>query len=104
MEQSLNKEPLQIQAIHDSRYILLPICVIMDLIGMSSLAVPFIGEAFDVIWAPISAVIFFAIFKRKFGLIGGAFSFMEEILPGTDIIPTFTIAWLLKYVVKIQNK
>lgn len=30
------------------------------------------------------------------GLLGGAFSFLEEILPFTDIIPTFTIAWFIQ--------
>ncbi|WP_221929029.1 hypothetical protein [Solitalea koreensis] len=101
MEQQLGNKPLA--TTNDSRYILLPICIIMDLIGMSSFTVPIIGEAFDVFWAPISAVVFFAMFKRKLGVIGGAFSFLEEILPGTDIIPTFTIAWILKYLVNTQK-
>lgn len=72
-------------------------CLIMDLIGMSSYLLPFIGEAEDIIWAPISGLIFYLLFgKRRFGMIGGIFSFMEELLPGTDIIPTFTIAWWLR--------
>ena len=72
-------------------------CLIMDLIGMSSYLLPFIGETEDVIWAPISGLIFYFLFgKKRFGMVGGIFSFLEEILPGTDIIPTFTIAWWLR--------
>jgi hypothetical protein len=29
-------------------------------------------------------------------MLGGAFSFLEEIIPFTDIIPTFTLAWYLQ--------
>ena len=31
------------------------------------------------------------------GLFGGAFSFFDELMPGLDFIPTFTIAWVLQY-------
>jgi hypothetical protein len=102
MDQELNKK-ISVK-INDNRYTLLPICIIMDIIGLSTFTFPFLGEIFDVVWAPISAIVFFAIFKRKFGLIGGAFSFLEEILPGTDVIPTFTIGWVMKYIMKIPNK
>jgi hypothetical protein len=30
------------------------------------------------------------------GQIGAVLNFIEEILPGTDIIPSFTIAWFYK--------
>ncbi|MBC7651338.1 MAG: hypothetical protein H7101_06285, partial [Deinococcales bacterium] len=42
-----------------------------------------------------SAIIYFMAFKGKRGIIGGSINFLEELLPGTDIIPTFTITWLL---------
>lgn len=58
---------------------------------------PVIGEMEDILWAPFSAVIFYLVFgKKKFGLMGGVFSFLEEISPGLDFIPTFTIAWFIK--------
>ena len=64
---------------------------------MVSYLLPVIGETEDVLWAPVSAVIFYFLFgKKKFGLLGGVFSFLEEISPGFDFIPTFTIAWLLR--------
>jgi hypothetical protein len=65
--------------------------------GMVSYLLPVIGETEDLLWAPLSAIIFYFLFgKKKFGLFGGIFSFLEEISPGLDFIPTFTIAWLIR--------
>ena len=65
--------------------------------GMVSYLLPVIGETEDLLWAPISAVIFYFLFgKKKFGLFGGIFSFLEEISPGLDFIPTFSIAWFIR--------
>ncbi|HRB31054.1 MAG TPA: hypothetical protein PK872_06045 [Ferruginibacter sp.] len=75
----------------------LAICILLDAIGMLSFSLPFIGEFSDVIWAPLSGLIYFRMFGGKMGLFGGMFSFLEEILPFTDIIPTFTLSWLLRY-------
>jgi hypothetical protein len=70
----------------------------MDLIGCFTYAVPGLGELGDIIWAPVSAIIFFFSFGAGWkSLFGGIFNFTEEILPGTDFIPTFTIAWLINY-------
>jgi hypothetical protein len=66
----------------------------MDLIGYATYAVPLIGEFADIIWAPISAIIFFRSFGGWKGAFGGIFNFVEEIMPGLDFIPTFTITWL----------
>lgn len=75
----------------------LSFCILMDLIGMSSYLIPFFGEAIDFFWAPISAIVFFFLFGRKrFGTRGAAFSFIEEMLPGLDFMPTFTLAYLIK--------
>lgn len=72
------------------------ICVVMDLIGMFTYAIPALGEFGDVIWAPFSAFIFFKLFGGKMGVFGGAFTFLEEIIPFTDVIPSFTIAWFIR--------
>jgi hypothetical protein len=71
-------------------------CIIMDLIGCASYTIPFLGEFSDIFWAPISAVIFFISFGGWKGALGGLGNFIEEILPGTDFIPSFTIMWLLQ--------
>jgi hypothetical protein len=35
-------------------------------------------------------------FGKKLGVFGGIFSFLEELIPGVDLIPTFTIAWFMR--------
>jgi hypothetical protein len=72
-------------------------CIAMDLIGMASYGIPLLGEVIDLAWAPISATIYLRMFGVKKGLLGGMFNFVEELLPGLDIIPTFTISWFLLY-------
>lgn len=72
------------------------ICIIMDLIGCASYVLPFLGEFTDLIWAPLSGMIFYSLFGKRLGVLGGAFSFIEELLPGLDFIPTFTIAWFMR--------
>ena len=72
------------------------LCIILDIIGMSSYLIPALGEFSDVIWAPISGFLFYKLFGGRFGLIGGVLNFLEEIIPFTDIIPSFTIAWFIR--------
>jgi hypothetical protein len=72
------------------------ICIIMDLLGMASYALPMLGEFSDIIWAPLSAFIFNKLFGGRLGLIGGVLNFLEEVIPFTDIIPSFTIAWFIR--------
>ena len=72
-------------------------CLVMDFLGYATYAVPFFGEFLDILWAPVSAFIFFRMFGGVKGLFGGAFNFFEELMPGLDFIPTFTIAWVLQY-------
>ena len=75
----------------------LALCLLMDLLGCASYLVPFLGEFFDLVWAPISAIIYVKLFGGAKGVFGGVFNFLEEILPGLDIIPTFTITWFMLY-------
>lgn len=73
------------------------LCIILDIIGYASFSLPILGEVSDLIWAPLSGFIFYRLFGGKMGMLGGGFSFIEEILPFTDFIPTFTIAWVMRY-------
>jgi hypothetical protein len=68
----------------------------MDFIGYASYSVPILGEFADIIWAPVSGLLFFMMFGGWRGAMGGVFSFFEELLPGTDFIPSFTIMWLMR--------
>ncbi len=63
---------------------------------MATFSVPGFGEFADLIWAPISALIFLKMFGGRVGTIGGILNFIEEILPFADIIPSFTIAWFIR--------
>ena len=79
--------------------------IIFDLIGMLSFSIPLLGEFSDVIWAPIAAIALSQMYKGNVGKIGGIFEFIEEILPYSDFIPTFTLTWIYTYVLNSnQNK
>ncbi len=69
-------------------------CILMDLTGYVSYAIPVFGEWFDVLWAPVSAFIFLKAFGSRTGAIGSFINLAEEILPFTDFIPTFSLAYL----------
>lgn len=72
-------------------------CLVMDFLGYATYSIPFFGEFLDILWAPVSAFIFFRMFGGARGFFGGAFNFFEELMPGLDFIPTFTITWFLQY-------
>ncbi|KDN56251.1 hypothetical protein FEM21_08030 [Flavobacterium seoulense] len=77
--------------------------IIFDIIGMLSFTIPFLGEFSDVVWAPISGFLLAKMYKGRVGKIGGIISFLEELFPLTDIIPTFTLTWIYYYVIKKEN-
>jgi hypothetical protein len=81
----------------------LGLCILMDFLGMASFGIPILGELFDLVWAPISGIIYYRMFGGRKGFFGGIFAFLEELLPGTDIIPTFTITWLIQYAKRKKN-
>jgi hypothetical protein len=74
----------------------LALCIVLDIIGMATYLIPALGEFGDIIWAPISGFIFYKLFGGRFGVIGGVLNFLEEIIPWTDIIPSFTIAYFIR--------
>ncbi len=78
-------------------------CIIMDLIGYMSYAIPGLGEFADIIWAPVSGLIFYFTFGGWRGAFGGIFNFAEELLPGLDFIPSFTIMWVMQYMSRKKN-
>lgn len=67
--------------------------IIFDFIGMLSYIFPGIAETTDIIWAPISGLLLVAMYKGTTGKVAGIIGTLEELLPFTDIIPTFTITW-----------
>lgn len=77
--------------------------VVFDVIGMLTYLVPFLGEFTDVIWAPLAGYMLSAMYKGTIGKVGGIIEFLEEILPFSDFIPTFTLTWIYTYVIKKQE-
>ena len=77
--------------------------IAFDLIGMLSFSIPFLGEFSDVVWAPIAAIALSQMYKGTVGKIGGILEFVEEILPFSDFIPTFTLTWIYTYVINKQK-
>ncbi len=88
----------------DVKYKNLFLGLLFDAIGMLSFAVPFIGDFSDVIWAPIAAWLMTRLYKGKAGQVAGAVTFFEEIMPGLDIVPMFTIMWFYTHVFKAGKK
>ena len=76
------------------KWIKLGMCIVIDLIGSGSLPIPFVADALDLAWAPVDALALQALFGN--GLVTAA-GFAEEILPGTDGIPTATLAWVYEF-------
>lgn len=74
--------------------------LLLDGIGMLSFVVPGIGEFSDVIWAPVSGWIMTRIYKGRVGQVAGVIAFVEELLPGFDFIPSFTLMWIYTYLIK----
>ena len=74
--------------------------ILFDAIGMLSFTVPFLGEFSDVVWAPIAGFLMTWMYKGTVGKVGGVFTFLEEIIPITDFIPSFTLIWVYKYLIK----
>jgi hypothetical protein len=79
-----------------SKYKKLALSIILDLIGLITFL--------DIIWAPLSGYIMTRLYKGQKGKIAGVISFIEEIIPGLDIIPTFTIMWFYTYVLNKEEQ
>jgi hypothetical protein len=69
------------------------LCIIIDSIGSSSMLLPLIGDASDVLWAPIAGLLLRYLFYNSNVIL--VFEFAEEILPFTDILPLATLCWIV---------
>ena len=88
---------------HTSKYTKLSLGILFDLVGSVSFFIPGIGELSDILWAPASAYLMNRMYKGKTGKIASVIAFVEEALPFTDVIPTFTLTWLYTYVFSTQK-
>ena len=81
-----------------NRYKKLGLGILLDAMGYVSFIIPGIGEFSDIVWAPLSAWLMTKLYKGKAGKVAAVVSFVEEALPGFDVIPTFTLMWFYTYV------
>lgn len=87
----------EINVTSDDRMRKLLLGVLLDGVGMISFTIPLLGEFSDVIWAPVAAFIMTRMYKGRVGRVASVLTFIEEALPFTDIIPSFTITWIYTY-------
>ena len=90
--------------IPERKYKKLFLGLLFDVIGMLSFAIPLIGDFADIIWAPLAGWLMTRMYKGKIGQVAGVITFLEEIIPGFDVIPSFTLMWLYTYVFKKSGK
>lgn len=75
------------------------VCLALDAVGYISYGIPM----FDVIWAPLSAFILYKMFTGYKAKTGAVIQFIEEALPFTDFIPTFTLTFMVSLFVSPEN-
>lgn len=82
----------------EKKYQKLTLSLLFDAIGYVSYLIPGLGELSDIVWAPASAYIMTKMYKGNKGKVAGAIAFIEEAMPGLDVVPTFTLMWLYTHV------
>lgn len=87
----------------ENKYKKLALSLVFDAVGYASFIIPGLGELLDIAWAPTSAYLMTKMYKGSTGKIAAAVTFIEEALPGIDVVPTFTLMWLYTYVFKSKK-
>ena len=88
----------------EGKYKKLFVGLVLDGIGMLSLAIPGLGEFLDILWAPVAGWFMTRLYPGRKGKIAGVIAFLEELLPGLDLIPSFTLMWLYTYVLGNEER
>ena len=84
----------------ENKYKYLFLGLLFDALGMVSFIIPGVGAFSDVIWAPLAGWLMTRMYTGRSGQAAGFITFVEELIPGLDIIPTFTLMWIYTYVLK----
>jgi len=87
----------------ENKYRYLFLGLLFDVVGMASFIIPGIGAFSDVIWAPLAGWLMTRMYKGRSGQAAGFITFVEELMPGLDVIPTFTLMWIYTFILK-KNK
>lgn len=88
------------QDYRNDKYARLAAAIAVDVVGMLTFVIPVVGEFGDLAWAPVAAIANLLLFGGRVGLVGGAFTLVEEALPFTDVIPSVTLTWAYRYLVR----
>lgn len=72
----------------------------IDALGMGSYLFPLLGEGFDVVLAPLLS---WWILRLHGSAVAATFIFFEEIIPYTDIFPTATITWWVRFILQKEK-
>lgn len=88
----------------NNKYKLLRNGILYDAIGMATMAIPVVGPFLDIIWAPYAAKKMSDMYKGTEGKIASAIVFIEELMPGLDFIPTFTLMWVYSFVLNPKKE
>src|SRR6187431_1796328 len=89
-----------VEAKNDIKIKKLVLGILFDAIGMLSFTIPGIGEFGDVVWAPLAGFLMTKMYEGRAGKVAGILTFVEEILPFTDVVPSFTLTWIYTYFIK----
>lgn len=90
-----------------TKYKLLAKGLFYDVVGMASMAIPVVGPFLDLLWAPLAAKQMSEMYPGKKGKLASILVFIEEFLPITDVIPSFTMMWIYTFVIqgkKLENE
>ncbi len=98
-----NLQTKVVPAAKSTKIVKLILGLFFDAVGMISYAIPGFMEVLDIAWAPISGLLLAKMYKGNVGKAAGIIGFLEEIIPGTDVIPTFTLTWIYVYVIKKEH-
>ena len=74
----------------------LAVSLTIDAIGSASYLVPVVGEVADIGWAPVQTILIMAMYDTTTPHLKYV-SFVEEILPFTDFVPSATIGWAAQF-------
>jgi hypothetical protein len=91
------------QVLPDGFWSKLSTSLLIDFIGSSSYLLPVVGEGFDLAWAPAQTVLIMAMYDSTSPNLKYV-SFLEEVLPFTDIVPSATIGWACEFIPILWNK
>jgi hypothetical protein len=70
--------------------------LMIDFVGSSSYLIPVVGESFDLAWAPIQTILIMAMYDECMPSLKYV-SFLEEIIPFTDVLPSATLGWVRQF-------